>query len=164
MGRKVSLRFFTVALAAGSLAMIPLSAPSGAATKVSCTKEVSGAPVSHGSGSTAYLTVKATLSGCSASVGGSGVSVSTIKGAKVTSKTTWAGGKGTSTQSVKYKAQTIGKCPAATTNRLLVTGTAIAGTGAALKVIPKGSIGKSFVCVNKKTSKGSLEPGTKATF
>jgi len=164
MLRKVSVRFTAVALAAGSLAIIPLSAPSSAATKVACTKEASGKPVTAGS----TITVKATLGGCSASVGGSGKSVTTIKGsAKPVSKTTWAGGKGTTTQTVTYKAATkaqgLGKCPAGTTQRLFITATTTGGTGAALKAIPKGSIGKSNICL-KKDSTGVLEPGTKATF
>ena len=87
MLRKVSVRFTAVALAAGSLAIIPLSAPSSAATKVACTSLVGGKPVNHGSGSTAYITVKSLVSGCSASVGGKGTSITTIKGsAKPVSK------------------------------------------------------------------------------
>src|SRR3954447_1754430 len=151
MFRRVSVRFTAVALAAGSLAMIPLSSPSSAATKVACTKLVGGKPVTHGSGSTAYITVKSLVSGCSASVGGKGTSVTTIKGSKPPiSKTTWANGKGTTTQTVTYKAATkaqgLGKCPAGTTQRLFITAKATAGTGAALTAIPKGSIGKSAVC------------------
>jgi len=164
MVHKVSVRLTVLALAAGSLAMIPLSAPSGAAVKVACTKEASGKPVTKGT----TITVKATLSGCTASVGGKGTSVTTIKGsAKPISKTTWAGGKGTTTQTVVYKAATkaqgLGKCPAGTTQRLFITATTTAGTGAALKAIPKGSVGKSNICL-KKDSTGVLEPGTKATF
>jgi hypothetical protein len=168
MLRKVSVRVAAVALAAGSLAMIPLSSPSSAATKVACTKLVGGKPVSHGAGSTAYITVKSLVSGCSASVGGKGTSITTIKGSNPPiSKTTWAGGKGTSTQKVKYtdvtKTKGLGKCPAGSVSRLFITGTATAGTGAALKAIPKGSVGKSQVCL-KKDSTSVLEPGTKSTF
>src|SRR5262245_17117916 len=76
MLRKVSVRFTVLALAAGSLAVIPLSATSSAATKVACTKETSGKPTTVGT----TITVKASLGGCSASVGGSGKSVTTIKG------------------------------------------------------------------------------------
>jgi hypothetical protein len=160
MLRKTSVRFFAVALAAGSLSMIPLSSPSGAAGKVSCTKESSGAPVTAGG----KTTVKATLSGC-VNLAPSATSVSMIA-AKTTAKTTWANGKGTTLQSVKYAvASTQGKCgPKATTAHYIITATTTGGTGAALKAIPKGSVGKSSVCVNKKTSKGTLEPGTKSTF
>src|SRR5690242_574703 len=144
MGRSIPVRLLLVtALAAGTLTMISSATPSAAATKVSCGKEAGGKPVNHGSGSTAYLTVKALLSLCSSSVGGKGTSVTTVKGSKITSKTTWAGGKGTSTQSVSEKPAPggRGKCKAGEA-RLLVTAKATGGTGAALKAIPKGSIGK----------------------
>ncbi len=161
MHRRVPVRLLAVALAATSMTAIPMAGSGSAATKVACTKEVSGAPVTK-AGKT---TVTATLSGCAplSATGGSGKSVSTIA-AKTTSKTTWAGGKGTTIQSVKYAvAKTQGKCAAGTAH-YLITATTTGGSGAALKAIPKGSIGKSSVCVNKKTSKGTLEPGTKATF
>ena len=70
-------------------------------------------------------------------------------------------------QTVTYKAATkaqgLGKCPAGTTQRLFITAKTTAGTGAALTAIPKGSIGKSAVCL-KKDSTSVLEPGTKSTF
>ncbi len=162
MGRSIRLLLAT-ALAAGTLTTISLATPSAAATKVSCAKEAGGKPVSHGSGSTAYLTVKALLSLCSPSVGGKGTSITTVK-KTITSKTTWAGGKGTSTQTVTEKAAPggRGKCKVGEA-RLLVTAKTTAGTGAALKVIPKGSIGKSLICL-RKDSTSYLEPGTKATF
>src|SRR5262245_33852521 len=98
------------ALAAGTLTTITVAAPSGAAAKVACGKEVGGKPVTKGT----TITVKATLSLCPASVGTKGASVTTIKGkAAPISKTTWAGGKGTTTQTVKYATQkTRGKCKA----------------------------------------------------
>src|ERR1700722_15639221 len=161
MGRKVSVRFLAVALAVAGLASIPLAAPSGAASKVSCTKEVSGKP----SATTGNITVKATLSGC---VGlaptATDVSTANTKTAKATSKTTGAGGKGTTTQSVKYATQKSPEKCAKGDTLLLVTATTTAGTGAALKAIPKGSVGTSFICENPKTSIGTLEPGTKSTF
>jgi hypothetical protein len=165
MGRHISVRLLlATALAAGTLTTISFAAPSSAATKVACGKEAGGKPVSHGSGSTAYLTVKATLGLCPTSVGTKGTSLTTVKGTKITSKTTWANGKGTTTQSITEKGATggKGKCKTGET-RLLVTGKTIAGTGAALKVIPKGSIGKSLICL-RKDSTSYLEPGTKATF
>ena len=161
MGRKISVRFLAVALAAGGLATIALAAPSAAVSKVSCSKEVSGKP----SATTGNITVTAKLSGC-VGLAPTATDVSTVntKTAKATSKTTWAGGKGTTIQSVKYAAQkTIGKCPVGST-RLLVTATTTGGTGAALTAIPKGSVGKSSICENSKTSIGTLEPGTKSTF
>ena len=161
MHGKVFARYLALALAAGSLTMIALAAPSGAVSKVTCSKEVSGKP----SATTGIITVKAQLSGC-VNLAPSGTDVSTVntKTAKATSKTTWVGNKGTTIQSVKYVTQkTLGKC-AKGTIRLLVTATTIGGTGAALKAIPKGSVGKSSICENSKTSIGTLEPGTKSTF
>ena len=162
MNLKVSARVLAVAVAAGSLATISLATPSGAVSKVSCSKEVSGKP----SATSGIITVKATLSGCVGGLGATATDVSTVntKTAKATSKTTWAGGKGTTIQSVKYATQkTPGKCPTGDA-RLLVTATTTGGTGAAAKAIPKGSVGKSSICENTKTSIGTLEPGTKSTF
>ena len=162
MGRKVSVRFFAVALAAGSLAMIPLS-PSGATTsKVYCTKLASAKPAS----TTGTIKVTAKLSGC-VNLAPTATDVSTVntKTAAATSKTTWANGKGTTLQSIKYASEKgLGKCPAATTSgRILVTATTTGGTGAALKAIPKGSVGKSSIC-EQKSGTATLEPGTHATF
>jgi len=165
MGRKVSVRLFAVALAAGSFAMIPFSPLSATTSKVSCASEVSAKP----SSTTGKITVTAKLSGCvnlaATATNKSSINTATLSG---TSTTTWAGGKGTTIQSVKYtvatKAQGLGKCPAATsTTRVFVTATTTGGTGAALKAIPKGSVGKSSICEHK-DSTGTLEPGTKATF
>jgi len=162
MGRNVSVRLCAVALAAASLALIPLSGPTGAATSnVSCTKETSKKPSIKGN--TAKVT--ATLGGC-VNLAPSGTNSSTIntKTLTGTSKTTWAGGKGTTTQSVKYKTlTTLGKCPKGDV-RLAVTATTTGGTLAAATAIPKGSVGKSSICENAKTMIGTLEPGTKATF
>ena len=146
--------------------MIPLSGPSGAATsKVYCTKETSAQPAA----TTGIIKVTAKLSGC-VNLAPSATDVSTVntKTAKATAKTTWAGGKGTTLQSLSYKAATkaqgIGKCPkATTTGRIFVTAKVTGGTGAALKAIPKGSIGKTSVC-ELKNGTAVLEPGTKATF
>jgi hypothetical protein len=148
------------ALAAGTLTTVALAAPSGAAGKVTCSKETSKAPVTSGG----TITVKVTLTGCSASVGGSGKGTTTIKGGKTTNKITWAGGKGTTTQSVlSYKGQTSrGNCKG-TDARLLITSKVTANTGAAAKVIPKGTIDKSYSC-EKADSSSYSEPGKKITF
>jgi len=160
MVRKVSVRFFAVALAAASLAMIPLTASSASTSKVSCTKEFSPAPKI----TTGTITVTSTLSGC-VNLAPTATNTSTVKTATLsgTSTTTWAGGKGTTIQSVKYAIQkTLGKCPKGNM-RISVTATTTGGTGAALKAIPKGSVGKTSICSD--TKKGSsLEAGTKATF
>jgi hypothetical protein len=166
MGWKVSVRLFTVALAAGSLAMIPLASPSSALTsKVSCGAELSAKPAS----TTGKITATASLSKC-INLAPTAKNVSKINTATLsgTSTTTWANGKGTTLQKVTYKlatkAQGIGKCPPATTAlRIFVTATTTGGTGAALKAIPKGSIGHSNIC-DRKDGTAVLEPGTRATF
>jgi hypothetical protein len=166
MGRKVSVRFFTVALAAGSLAMIPFSTSSGAATsKVSCGAELSAKPKA----TTGIIKVTAKLSKC-INLAPTATNVSTVNtnNGTATAKTTWANSKGTTLQSLSYKpatkAQGLGKCPAATTSaRIFVTTKATGGTGAALKAIPKGSVGKSSIC-ERKDGTAVLEPGTRSTF
>jgi hypothetical protein len=150
------------ALAAGTLTTISVAAPSGAATKVTCLKETSKAPVTKNG----TITVKITLTGCSASVGGKGSGVTTIKtGAKYPiNKITWAKGKGTTTQQVlSYVGQkSRGKCKAGDI-RLLITSKVTANTGAAAKVIKKGTIDKSYSC-QKPDSSSYSEPGKKITF
>jgi hypothetical protein len=148
------------ALAAGTLTVLSVAAPSGAATKVTCKKEVSKVPVVNGS----TTTVKATLTGCSTSVGGKGTSITTIKGQnKPVSKTTWANGKGTTTQTVlSYKATTLGQCKAGET-RLIIKSKVTANTGAAKKVIKVGTIDTSYTCEKGDLSSYS-EPGRKVTF
>jgi hypothetical protein len=163
MGRSIPVRVLVAtALAAGTLTIISVPGPSGAASKVSCAKQSSGKPV--GSGDVVKTT--GTLSKCTGLKGATTAkTVATVNTVtlKATAKTTWANGKGTTTQSIKYKTGAIGKCPAGT-SRIIVNATVIGGTGAAKKAIPKGSKGKSSVCVNGTTSKSTLEPGTKATF
>jgi len=159
MRRSVLVRLSAVALAAGSLALLPLT-PASAAAAASCTKLVSGAPITV----KGVPTSKSTISGCTplAATGGKGTSVTNLK--TLISKTTWAGGKGTTTVKVAYKgAPKQGKCPATTTH-ILSTGKVTASTGAAAKVIKPGQASTASVCVNKKTSAASLEPGTKYTF
>jgi hypothetical protein len=161
MRRTRSFRLFAVAVAVGSLAAIPLSSPaSAAAAKPSCSKLVSPPPVTINK----VVTSKSTLSGCTplAVTGGTGKSVTNVS--KLTSVTTWAGGKGTTTVKVAYKnTPSPGKCPAGTSH-ILSTGTVTGGTGAAAKVIKKGDKVTASVCVNTKTSAASLEPGTKYVF
>jgi len=164
MGRKVSLRFFAVALATASFAMVPFSPLSATTSKITCASLMSAKP----SSTTGKITVTAKLSGCvnlaATATDKSSINTATLSG---TSTTTWAGGKGTTIQAVKYtlatKAQGLGKCPAGSTLRIFVAATTTGGTGAALKAIPKGSVGKSSICEHKDASAG-LEPGTKSTF
>jgi hypothetical protein len=167
MRRTLPIRLFTLVVAAGSLAAIPLASPAMAATGASCTKLVSPPPKTV----KGVATSSSTVSGCTpvAATGGSGKSVTQI-GVKVAGKvetistTTWAAGKGTTTETITYAAASgPGKCPAGT-SRLLSKATVTGGSGAALKAIPKGSKGQASVCVNSKTSAATLEPGTKYTF
>jgi hypothetical protein len=162
-----SFRLFAVALTVGALAAIPLASPASAATGASCSKLVSPAPVVI----KGVTTSKATVSGCTplSATGGSGKSVTQI-GVKVAGKvvtlstTTWAGGKGTTTETITYvTTKSAGKCPGGTSH-ILSKATVTGGSGAALKAIPKGSKGQASVCVNTKTSAASLEPGTKFVF
>jgi hypothetical protein len=160
MSRTLPIRLFAVAVAAGSLMAIPLSSPVSAATGASCTKLVSPPPVTVKGVSTS----KSTVSGCTplTATGGTGKSVTNLK--TLVSTTTWAGGKGTTIEKVAYKTTTSqGKCPS-TSSHILSTGTVTGGTGAAFKAIPKGAKVTASVCVNKKTSAASLEPGTKYVF
>jgi len=155
MRRSVLVRLSAVALAAGSLASLPLT-PATAAAAASCGKLVSNPP--KGTTSTS------TISSCTplSATGGSGKSATNLK--TLISKTTWANGKGTTTVKVAYKAApSQGKCPAGTTH-ILSTGKVQSSTGAAAKVIKAGQASNASVCVNKKTSAASLEPGTRYTF
>src|SRR5579862_3709878 len=166
MRRSVAVRLSAVALAAGSLAIIPLSPSSATTSKVSCGAELSAKPAS----TTGIIKVTAKLSKC-VNLAPTATDVSTVNTNKgtATAKTTWANGKGTTLQSLTYalatKAQGLGKCPKTptTTARIFVTAKTTGGTGAALKAIPKGSIGKTSVC-ERKDGTAVLEPGTKATF
>ena len=163
MRRPVPARLIAVAVAAGSLTMVPLAAPVSAAAVVgaSCAKLVSGPPTTVKGVATSTSTVSSCLP--LAATGGSGKSSTNLK--TLISTTTWAGGKGKTIVKVAYKAApTQGKCPTATTTHILSTGKVTGGSGAALKVIKVGQAVKASVCVNKKTSAASLEPGTKYVF
>src|SRR5262245_6034633 len=123
MRRSVLVRLSAVALAAGSLAVLPLT-PASAVAAASCSKLVSPAPTTVNG----VPTSKSTISGCLplAATGGSGKSVTNLK--TLVSKTTWAGGKGTTTVKVAYKAaKTRGKCAVGTTH-ILSTGKVTAST------------------------------------
>lgn len=162
MRRPVPTRVIAVAIAAGSLMMVPLATPGSAAVVVgaSCSKLVSGPPVTVKGVPMSNSTVSSCLP--LAATGGSGKSATNLK--TLISKTTWAGGKGTTIVKVAYKAAPAqGKCPAGTSH-INSTGKVTGGSGAALKVIKVGQAVKASVCVNKKTSAASLEPGTKYVF
>jgi hypothetical protein len=170
MGRNIPVRLLVAtALAAGTLTTISVATPSGAASPVSCAKQTSGKPVGTGD----VVKTTGNLSKCTGLPGATTAkTVATVntKTLKATTKTTWAGGKGTTTANIKYKVEkTLRKCPKAAAGapantRITVTATVTGGTGPAAKVIKKGSVGKSSVCVNGKTSTSTNEPGTKITF
>ena len=167
MRRAIPARLFAVALAISSLSLIPLSAPAPAATLgASCTKLVSPAPVTINK----ILTSKSTVSGCLplAATGGSGKGLTQI-GIKVGGKTitrsttTWAGGKGTTIQTVSYKpGPKPNKCPVGTT-LIVSTSVVTGGSGAALKAIPKGHKGAQSVCVTSKNT-ATLLPGSSVKY
>jgi hypothetical protein len=155
-----SFRLFAVGVAVGSLAAIPLSSPaSAAAAPASCSKLVSLTPTTVKGVSMS----NATVSGClpAAVTGGSGKSVTNLS--TFVSTTTWAGGKGKTIVKISYKAAPQGKCPS-TASHVLSVGKVTGGSGAALKAIKVGQKVSASVCVNKKTSAASLEPGTKYVF
>jgi hypothetical protein len=103
MRGRVPTRMIAVALAAGSLLMVPLAATAGAATPTTCTK----ATFSPSTTAAGKSTAKSTLGGCNnpALTGGSGVLVATYTtngttASGVQGKITW---KGTGTSSFTVK-------------------------------------------------------------
>jgi hypothetical protein len=140
--------------------MVPLglvASPAGAATGAQCTKSV---------GTVNLKTGVATdiLSGCTpvSATGGSGKVVTKIT--SPTSTVVWAGGKGTTVVKQSTKAgPKPNKCPSGTT-LLILTGTVVGGSGAALKAIPKGQAASDFLCLNTKTDATTLEPGTVSKY
>jgi len=164
MHRQVPTRLIVVALAAGSLIMVPLAAPGSATVPAGpqCTKIVSPPPTTINKVSTS----KSTVSGCTptATTGGSGKSVTqlgvTYKGKKVEalSTTTWAGGKGTTTATLSYASAKggLGNCPHGSILREVTSGLVVAGTNKLIKI---GSKESATVCVAKNSS-ATLAPGT----
>ena len=166
MRRQVPARLIAVAIAAGSMMVIPFSGTAPAAVAVpQCTKLVSPPAVLVKK----VLTSKSTVSNCTplATTGGSGKSVTQIgivyKGKKgqTISTTTWAGGKGTTIQQLTYAAaKGLGKCPKTSSQRVITTGKVIGGTNKLIKV---GSKVSANACVAKNNS-ATLEPGTAWKF
>jgi hypothetical protein len=130
--RLVPSRLIAVALAAGSLMMVPLAAASGAATATTC----SGA--TFGATNTVTSIAKSTLTGCTSPTltGGSGTLVANFKNlAKITVKITWKG-TGTSSFTLKEAGGTgTNKCKGvgkAQDSFVVSTGTVTSGTGKAV--------------------------------
>jgi len=164
MLRKVSVRFAAVALATGSLAMIPLATPASALTpSVTCSKLAGKTTIS---GKNATTTSSLSLCTPSALSAGATSTVTTPVAntfGKATSKLTWRNGKGTTTVVQQYKqTKTQGKCPKGQLH-ILLTGTTKTSTGAAAKIIKAGETISGSICTNtsKQPYVSSLEPGTK---
>ena len=167
MLRRVSIRFAAVALAAGSLATIPLATPASAVIPphVVCSKLVATTTIA---GSPAKATTKSAISMCTPAALSAGGSSTTVTPAsqlfgKITNKITWKNGKGTTTVVQQYKTVTgTSKCPKGQSH-IKLTGTTKTSTGAAAKIIKAGEPITASICTN--TSKtpyvSTLEPGTK---
>ena len=142
-----------LALAIGGAALLaaPLALPASAAPAphVACAKLSSSTTVNltkaTGTVTSSFLncTPKALAAGGSSKVT---VPISKLSGS-ITSKITWKNGKGTTTVAEKFTTQkTIGKCPAGTKYRTIVTGTTKGSTGAAAKIIKKGEPISAQIC------------------
>jgi hypothetical protein len=169
----VPTRMIAVALAAGSLLMVPLAATAGAATPTVCTK-ATFSPTSTVKGK---LTAKSTLGGCNnpALTGGSGVLVATYSSNGTTAtgvagKITWKG-TGTSSFTVKSaggSAAAGAKCHGTGKTKdslILSTGTITASTSKAAPL--KGTKFSESLCIHSATVGGKvtiteyLLPGSK---
>jgi hypothetical protein len=146
-----------VALAAGSLLMVPLAATAGAATPTVCTK----ATFSPSTSAAGKQTAKSTLGGCNnpAITGGSGVLVATYStngttATGVQGKITWKG-TGTSSFTVKSSAgpaAQAAKCHGTGKTKdslILSTGTITAATSKAVAL--KGTKFVESLCIHSVT-------------
>ncbi len=149
--RITRIRGLALAIGGAALLAAPLALPAAAApvAHVSCAKLSSTTSVNlttgKGTVSSAFLTC--TPAGLKA--GGTSkvvVPISKLTGT-ITSKITWKGGKGTTVVSEKFVTQkTIGKCPAGTKYRTIISGKTGASTGAAAKIVKKGEPISAQVC------------------
>ena len=161
MRRTRLTRLLTLSVAATSLAGFAFIAPAGSAAKapVTCLNPKSVTNIKKG-------TSVVTLTNCTnpKATGGKGTGVVTFKAigqtSKVAGKITW-NKTGTTTFSLSSKAAPKSvKCPKGTVGFTTV-GKVLGGTGAALKLIPKGSPYSETVCANTTTGKTTMAPGTK---
>ena len=167
MRRPVRDRLIAVALAAGSLVVVPLAATAGAATPTTCSTATFSAV------NTTTSIAKSTLGKCTnpALTGGSGVLVANFKvTAKITVKITWKGTgtssfvlkEGSAPKGVKNTCKGVGK---AQDTLIVTTGTVTSGTGKAV-ALNKTKFSESL-CVHTtgsgKTAKTTeyLTPGSK---
>ncbi len=157
------------AIAATGLAL-PLAQSASAASSVVCSKLAATTTINttNNTGTTSSnwsMCTPATLS-----AGGTSkvtVPISKLTG-NLTSKLTWKNGKGTTTITLKYTTQkTVGKCPAGTKYRTIVTGTTKTSTGAAKSVVKVGEAISAQICTKVVTPtkySSTLLPGTKFKF
>jgi hypothetical protein len=181
MHHRVPVRLLGVALAAGSLLLLPLAGSASAGTLAKCAKFSSGALNSK------TETSKGAVSGCSpTSITGSaaGTTVSVIKTYKVTtgkgkgtyqakSTTTWTTSKKTTIAGLKYTLKAYKKgdgCPASfgtgtaakmkTIDIVTSNGTVTGGTNTK---IPVGTPVSAHVCING-LDQAEQVPGTVETY
>ena len=151
MRRQGHRRRLAVAVTAGSLMLTPLAVPASAVSSAHCTKLDAPAPLRV----SGVPTRRSSVTGCTplTATGGSGKSVTNLN--TLVSKTTWAGGKGTTIVKVTYKAgPKPNKCPKGT-HLTISGGTVIGGSGAALKVIKVGYTVSARWCVGANSAADS---------
>jgi hypothetical protein len=162
-----SIRVIAVAVAAGSLIVVPLAESAPAAAPTSCAKAVTKQDLKH-----FIATTQLSLCTNAAATGAKGVMVFNYKNyaktGKIAGKVTW-NKTGTSVVAIKTgkatKAQ-IAKCVKAVgkgASAAVSTGTITGGTGKALLTIKKGQKFSETVCYSSK-SVVTLYPGSKVIF
>ena len=160
-----------LALVVGGAALLaaPLALPASAAPAphIACAKLSSTTAVNLSKGTGTVSSSFLTCTPTALSAGGTSkvtVPISKLSGT-ITSKITWKNGKGTTTVNEKFTTQkTIGKCPAGTKYRTIVTGTTKGSTGAAAKIIKAGEPISAQVCTKAASSTkyvSTLLKGTK---
>jgi hypothetical protein len=142
------------------LAGFAFIAPAGAAkAPVTCLNPKSVTNIKKG-------TSVVTLTNCTnpKATGGKGTATVTFKAigqkSKVAGKITWNKTGTTTFSLLTVPASKSIKCPKGTT-AFATAGKVLGGTGAALKLIPKGSPYSETVCANTTTGKTTMAPGTK---
>jgi hypothetical protein len=162
-----SIGVVAVALAAGSMLVVPLAESAPAAVATTCAKAKTVNDLKHFK-NTATMTVCTNPT----ATGGKGVMVTNFKNyaktGKITATVTW-NKTGTTIIAIKTKkataaqnakcVKTVGKGGGAASSTGVVTG----GTGKALTGIPNGSKFSETVCYNSK-SVVTLYPGSKIVF
>ena len=148
-----------VTIVSGSLTAVPLAAPASATAVAQCAALSAPAPQAVGG----VLTRRAQLGGCTpaSATGGSGSSVTNLN--TRVNIITWAGGVGTTTTAVTYKAGTgSSNCPGSS-HLTIIGGKVTGGSGAARNAIKVGSTVSARWCVTPKLAV-TLEPGSALEF